>query len=74
MATKSKLLRMDNVLLVVDDLDAVKEFFIELGMELEGEATVEGPMVGKLIGLDNVRATLAMLRPPDGQGGIELDK
>ena len=65
MATKSKLLRMDNVLLVVDDLDAVKEFFIELGMELEGEATVEGPMVGKLIGLDNVRATLAMLRPPE---------
>ena len=74
MAAKSKLLRMDNVLLVVDDLDAVKGFFIELGMEPEGEATVEGPMVGKLIGLDNVRATLAMLRPPDGQGGIELDK
>ena len=65
--------RMDNVLIVVDDLDAVKGFFIELGLTLEGETTVEGPAVGKLIGLDNVRATLAMLRSPDGQG-IELDK
>ena len=65
--------RMDNVLIVVDDLEAVKAFFIELGLELEGEATVEGPAVGKLIGLEGVRATLAMLRTPDGQG-IELDK
>ena len=66
--------RMDNVLIVVDDLEAVKAFFIELGLKLEGETTVEGPMVGKLIGLEDVRATLAMLRPPDGHGGIELDK
>ena len=66
--------RMDNVLIVVDDLEAVKAFFIELGLKLEGEQTVEGPAVGKLIGLDeNVRATLALLRTPDGQG-IELDK
>jgi len=65
---------MDNVLLVVDDLEAAKAFFIELGMELEGEATVEGPLVGRLIGLTDVRATLAMMRPPDGHGGIELDK
>jgi len=65
--------RMDNVLIVVDDLEVVKSFFIELGLVLEGETTVEGPMIGKLIGLDNVRATLAMLRTPDGQG-IELDK
>ena len=65
---------MDNVLLVVDDLEAVKAFFIELGFEIEGETTVEGPMIGKLIGLEDVRATLAMLRPPDGHGGIELDK
>ena len=65
--------RMDNVLLVVDDLEAVKAFFIELGLRLEGETTVEGPSVGKLIGLKDVRATLAMLRTPDGQG-IELDK
>ncbi len=65
---------MDNVLIVVDDLEAVKAFFAELGMELEGETTVEGPLVGKLIGLEDVRATLAMLRSPDGHGGIELDK
>src|SRR5881227_2176421 len=65
--------RMDNVLIVVDDLEAAKAFFIQLGLELEGEQTVEGPSVGKLIGLKDVRATLAMLRTPDGQG-IELDK
>lgn len=65
--------RMDNVLIVVDDLEATKAFFLELGLTLEGEQTVEGPLVGQLIGLENVRATLAMLRTPDGQG-IELDK
>src|SRR6188474_3373144 len=65
--------RMDNVLIVVDDLEAVKAFFLELGLKLEGESTVEGPVVGSLIGLKDVRATLAMLRTPDGQG-IELDK
>ena len=65
--------RMDNVLIVVDDLEAAKVFFTELGLVLEGETTVEGPAVGKLIGLEDVRATLAMLRTPDGQG-IELDK
>src|SRR5258705_9857505 len=65
--------RMDNVLIVVDELEAAKAFFIELGLKLEGESTVEGPLVGKLIGLKDVRATLAMLRTPDGQG-IELDK
>src|SRR5579871_2216149 len=65
--------RMDNVLIVVDDLEAAKAFFIELGLELEGETTVDGPLVGELIGLKDVRATIAMLRTPDGQG-IELDK
>jgi len=65
--------RMDNVLIVVDDLEAVKAFFVELGLKLEGETMVEGPAVGRLIGLKDVRATLAMLRTPDGQG-IELDK
>jgi catechol 2,3-dioxygenase-like lactoylglutathione lyase family enzyme len=65
--------RIDNVLIVVEDLEAVKAFFIELGLRLEGETTVAGPAVGKLIGLGDVRATLAMLRTPDGQG-IELDK
>src|SRR3954470_1594366 len=66
--------RMDNVLIVVDDLEAAKAFFVELGMELEWETTVEGPSVDRLIGLDNVRATLALMRTPDGHGRIELDK
>jgi catechol 2,3-dioxygenase-like lactoylglutathione lyase family enzyme len=65
---------MDNVLIVVDDLEAAKAFFVELGMELEGETTVEGPTVDRLIGIQNVHATLALLRTPDGQGRIELDK
>jgi catechol 2,3-dioxygenase-like lactoylglutathione lyase family enzyme len=65
--------RMDNVLLVVENLEAAKAFFLELGLKLEGEQTVEGPLVAKLIGLKDVRATVAMMRTPDGQG-IELDK
>src|SRR3954464_9739352 len=65
---------MDNVLIVVDDLEAVKSFFTDLGLELEGEAQVEGPSVDNLIGLEGVRATLVMMRTPDGHGGIELDK
>ena len=65
--------RLDNVLIVVDDLEATKAFFIDLGLAFEGEQTVDGPLVGQLIGLENVRATVAMLRTPDGQG-IELDK
>ena len=67
-------LRMDNVLVVVDDLEAVKAFFADLGLELEGETVVEGESVDRLIGLDGVRATVASMRTPDGQGRIELDK
>lgn len=66
--------RMDNVLIVVDDLEAVKAFFVELGMESQGEMIVEGSSVDRLLGLQNVRATLAFLRTPDGLGRIELDK
>ena len=65
--------RMDNVLIVVEDLDAVKAFFVALGLSLEGESNVEGPAIGALIGLPDVRATLVMMRTPDGQG-VELDK
>lgn len=68
------LLRMDNVLIVVDDLEAVKNFFLAIGLEVEGETVVEGPTVDRLIGLKNVRATLVFLRTPDGSGRIELDK
>lgn len=73
-AKQYTLKRMDNVLIVVDDLEAVKAFFLELGFEVEGEATVEGDTVDRLIGLQNVRATLVTLRTPDGHGRIELDK
>ena len=66
--------RMDNVLIVVEDLEAAKAFFVELGMELEGETSVEGPSVDNLIGLKDVRSTLALMRTPDGHGRIELDK
>jgi catechol 2,3-dioxygenase-like lactoylglutathione lyase family enzyme len=66
--------RMDNVLIVVDDLEAAKAFFAELGMELEGETTVEGPWAGSVVGLDDVRADIAMMRTPDGQGRVELSK
>jgi catechol 2,3-dioxygenase-like lactoylglutathione lyase family enzyme len=65
---------MDNVLIVVEDLEAAKAFFAELGMELEGEATNEGPAVDRVVGLDGVRSDIAMMRTPDGHGGIELAK
>src|ERR1700704_1591217 len=74
MAEKSKLLRMDNVLIVVEDLEAAKAFFVELGLKLEGETTVEGPWVGQVIGLEDVRADIVMMRTPDGHGGVELTK
>lgn len=66
--------RMDNVLIVVDDLEAAKAFFSELGMELESETLVEGDWVGRVIGLKNVRAELALMRTPDGHGRVELSK
>jgi catechol 2,3-dioxygenase-like lactoylglutathione lyase family enzyme len=68
------LLRMDNVTVVVEDLEAAVAFFAELGLELEGRAPVEGGSVDRLVGLDGVRVDIAMMRPPDGHGGIELTK
>jgi catechol 2,3-dioxygenase-like lactoylglutathione lyase family enzyme len=68
------LTRMDNVLIVVEDIEAVKAFFAELGMELEGETTVEGPAVDSTVGLKGVRADIAMMRAPDGQGRVELTR
>ena len=67
-------LRMDNVLLVVDDLEAAIAFFAELGMELEGQTTVEGSDVDRLVALDGVRSDIAVMRTPDGHGRIELDR
>jgi catechol 2,3-dioxygenase-like lactoylglutathione lyase family enzyme len=66
--------RMDNVGIVVDDLEGAIAFFVELGLELEGEATVEGRWVDRVIGLDGARADIAMVRTPDGHGRLELTK
>ena len=66
--------RMDNVAIVVDDLEAAKAFFAELGMELEGEAQIEGPWADRTVGLDGVRSDIAMMRTPDGHGRVELAK
>jgi catechol 2,3-dioxygenase-like lactoylglutathione lyase family enzyme len=66
--------RMDHVGVVVDDLAAATEFFVELGLELQGEAQVEGRWVDRVVGLDGVRAEIAMLQTPDGHGRVELSK
>ena len=65
---------MDNIGIVVDDLKAVIAFFVELGMELEGEMTVEGEWVDRIVGLDGVRNDIAMMRTPDGHSRLELIK
>ena len=66
--------RMDNVLIVVDDLEAAKAFFVELGMELEGEMPLEGRWVDRVVGLENVQCEIATLRTPDGHSRVELTK
>jgi catechol 2,3-dioxygenase-like lactoylglutathione lyase family enzyme len=66
--------RMDHVGVVVDDLSAATAFFAELGMELVGEAPVEGGWVDRVVGLDDVRVEVAFMRTPDGHGQIELTK
>jgi catechol 2,3-dioxygenase-like lactoylglutathione lyase family enzyme len=65
---------MDNVGVVVDDLEAAIAFFLELGLELEGEAAVEGRWVDRVVGLDDVRVDIAMVRTPDGHSRLELTK
>ena len=71
---KTKLLQMHNVGIVVDDLKAAIAFFAELGLELEGESTVEGQWVDRIIGLNGVRSDIAMMRTPDGHSRLELTK
>ena len=66
--------RMDHVSVVVDDLAAAKAFFLELGMELEAEAPIEGPWVDRVNALDSVRVEIAMMRTPDGHSRLELTK
>ncbi|QFU88474.1 VOC family protein [Amycolatopsis sp. YIM 10] len=70
----SKVKRMEHVGVVVGDLEAAKAFFVELGLELEGEASLEGPTIDQINGLNGVRADVAMMRTPDGSGRLELCK
>jgi catechol 2,3-dioxygenase-like lactoylglutathione lyase family enzyme len=66
--------RMDHVGIVVDDLAAATAFFVELGLELQGESPVQGGWVDRVVGLQDVRASIAMLQTPDGHGRLELTK
>ena len=66
--------RMEHVGIVVDDLGAATKFFVELGLELLGEDTVAGRWVDRVVGLDGVRAEIAMSQTPDGHGRLELSK
>ena len=63
---------MEHIGIVVNDLAAAKEFFLALGLEVEGEASVEGPSVDRINGLDGVRADVVILQTPDGNGKVEL--
>jgi catechol 2,3-dioxygenase-like lactoylglutathione lyase family enzyme len=66
--------RMENVGVVVKDIDAAVAFFVELGMELEGETTIEGQWAARIAGFDEVRLDVAMVRTPDGHSRLELMK
>ena len=66
--------RMDHVGIVVDDLAAATAFFVELGLKLQGEGTVEGGWADRIVGLQGIRSEVAMLVTPDGHGRIELAK
>ncbi|MFA9477738.1 VOC family protein [Phycisphaerales bacterium AB-hyl4] len=66
--------RMDHVGIVVDDLAAAIEFFVDLGLVLQGEGPVEGRWVDRVVGLEGIRAAIAMMQTPDGNGRLELVK
>jgi catechol 2,3-dioxygenase-like lactoylglutathione lyase family enzyme len=66
--------RMDHVGIVVDDLAAATAFFVELGLKLQGEGRVEGGWVDRIVGLEGVRAQMAMVETPDGHARLELTK
>jgi len=66
--------RMDNVGIVVEDLGGAIDFFRELGLELEGRATIEGEWAGRITGLGDQRVEIAMMRTPDGHGRLELSR
>ncbi|HEX5324885.1 MAG TPA: VOC family protein [Capsulimonadaceae bacterium] len=69
-----KILRMDHVGVVVNDLPAAKEFFLDLGLELLGEAELEGAWLDEVVGLKGVKSAIAMMGTPDGEANVELTK
>jgi catechol 2,3-dioxygenase-like lactoylglutathione lyase family enzyme len=71
---KNKLLRMDNVGIVVESLDDAISFFTELGLKLEGRATVEGEWAGRITGLGTQRVEIAMMVTPDGHSRLEISR
>lgn len=71
---KSKLLRMDNIGIVVESLDNAITFFTELGLKLEGRATIEGEWAGRVTGLGNQHVEIAMMVTPDGHSRLELSR
>lgn len=72
--TKSKLLRMDNIGIVVESLDTAVAFFTELGLTLEGRGTIEGEWAGRVTGLGNQSVEVAMMVTPDGHSRLELSR
>lgn len=68
------LLRMDNVGIVVEDVPAAIAFFLELGLELEGQATIDGDWAGRVTGLPDMRVEMAMMRTPDGHSRLEITR
>lgn len=72
--TKNKLLRMDNVGIVVESLDKAISFFEEIGLKLEGRATIEGEWAGRVTGLGSQRVEIAMMITPDGHSRLELSR
>lgn len=72
--TQSRLLRMDNIGIVVESLDAAVAFFTELGLRLEGRATIEGEWAGRITGLRDQRVEIAMMVTPDGHSRLELSR
>ena len=71
---KNKLLRMDNVGIVVESLDDAISFFTEIGLKLEGWATVEGEWAGRVTGLGSQRVEIAMMVTPDGHSRLEISR
>ena len=69
-----KVYRIDHVGIIVNDLAAAKAFFLDLGLEMVWEGEVEGELVERIIGLQDVKAEVVMLRTPDGEANIELSK